>query len=69
MTTQPPSDYAAEVSALDVALDQKLYELRRRQDAGDVGPREGAALRVELLEAHLRAVQALRAEYFGGNER
>lgn len=69
MSDTQPHDYATEVAALDVALDMHISELRRRQDAGDVGPREGAALRVELLEAHLRAVQALRAEYFGGNER
>jgi hypothetical protein len=32
MSTQPPNGYTAEASALDVALDTHLAEIRPRQD-------------------------------------
>jgi hypothetical protein len=57
--------YTAEVSALDVALDIRLGEIRAQQDRGDITVRQAADLRVEALEHHLDAVRALRDEYFG----
>jgi hypothetical protein len=64
MSTQPPNGYTAEVSALDVALDMHISEIRARQDAGEITVRQAADLRVEALSRHLAAVKALRAEHF-----
>jgi len=48
------------------ALDPRLAEIGRSQDAGQISLREAADLRVESLEHHLAALKALRAEPFSG---
>jgi hypothetical protein len=60
--------YAAEVSALDIALDIRLGEIRAAQDGGDVTTREAADMRISALQDHLDAVRALRREHFGDPE-
>jgi hypothetical protein len=62
------SAYTAEAAALDVALDMRISEIRRRQDAREITVREAADLRVETLSNHLAAMKALRAEYFPGDD-
>lgn len=67
MATTPPTNgngYSAAASALDVALDTRISEIRRRLDAGEITVREAADLRVDALTHHLAALKALRAEYF-----
>jgi hypothetical protein len=71
MPTQPPPNgngYSAEVSALDVALDIRISEIRRRQDSGEITVRQAADERVDALARHLAEVEALRAEHFGGDD-
>ena len=41
-------------------LDDRLAEIRRQQDAGDITVREAADRRVTALEDHLAALAALR---------
>lgn len=57
--------YTAEMSALDIALEIRLGEIRAQLDQGIITVREAADLRVEALEQHLANVRTLRAEYFG----
>lgn len=60
------SSYQAEVSALDIALDVALGELRQLQDRGELNSRDAANARIVLLEDHLAKVRALRVAHFGG---
>jgi len=62
------SPYMAEASAADKALDEQLAILRREEADGEITTCEAAAERVRALEAHLAAIRALRARYFGGSE-
>jgi hypothetical protein len=68
MSTQPPSDfsnYSADAGALSVALDMRLAEITRRQDAGELTVREAADLRIEAMESNLTEQRSLRNSFFG----
>jgi hypothetical protein len=60
--------YAQEAAAQDKFLDERLAEIRRLHNAGDITTLEAADLRITALEHHLAAVRALRAEHFGGSQ-
>lgn len=65
MPDRPTNGYTAEASALDVALDVRLSEIRQMQDSRTVTVRQAADARIDALERHLEAMRALRVEYFG----
>lgn len=67
-TTQPPTTYQAEVSALDIALDWKLAELRAALDRLEITPAEAATMRVAYLEDHLSRVRQARIDHYGPEE-
>lgn len=68
MSDRPINGFWAESSALDIAVDVRLSEIRALQDSGTITVREAADMRVEALERHLDALRELRNEYFGDNE-
>jgi hypothetical protein len=54
------SGYHEQAEARGRLLDQRLADLRDRQDSGDLDVRQAADQRVEALEDHLAALMALR---------
>jgi hypothetical protein len=67
MSDRPINGYMAEASALDVALDVRLGEIRAELDSGSITVRQAADARIGALEEHLDQVRKLRREHFGGD--
>lgn len=72
-TDQPqPEDrhsrYWTAVGDEDRALDVRLADISRRQDAGEFTTLEAAQQRIEALEAHLSEVRHLRQQYLEGGD-
>jgi hypothetical protein len=59
-----PGEYASEAETQDRYLSEKLTEIRRRHDAGEITPRQMANERVAAHVHHLAAIRALNREYF-----
>jgi hypothetical protein len=64
--SDPPTapTYAEEAAILDRLLDGKLAAIRSQENDRIITTRAAADLRVQVLEHHLEAVIALRAEHF-----
>ncbi len=58
--------YWRAVEDQDKLIDERLAGIRRKEDAGELTPREAADERITAMEAHLEAVQELRRTYLGG---
>jgi hypothetical protein len=59
--------YWAALEAEDGKLDDLIGGIRRRQEAGELTPREAANERIQVMEAHLTAVQELRRTHLSGS--
>jgi hypothetical protein len=63
-----PRSYADEASELAEALEKALAALRGRAERGDITWNEAAEQRVQILEANLEKMRALRIRHFGDGE-
>jgi hypothetical protein len=63
----PHTAYFEQVTAADRRIDAEIAAIRRKEDAGELTPKEAADARVEALEAHLTEVRRLRLEHLGGS--
>jgi hypothetical protein len=57
--------YARLVQIEDRRFDELIAGIRRRQDAGELTPREAADERIRIMIAHLQAIQELRRRFLG----
>jgi hypothetical protein len=57
--------YARLVQIEDQRFDELIAGIRRRQDAGELTPREAADERIRIMTAHLQAIQELRRRFLG----
>ena len=65
-TPSPTSPYADALSRAAEDLDEALAAIRAESEAGRLTPAAAAAERAGLLERHLKHLEQLRAEHFGG---
>jgi hypothetical protein len=65
MMTGDRQAYAAGVGREDRLLEQRLADIRRREDEGTITVRLAADARIDAMERHLDALARLRELYLG----
>ncbi len=58
--------YSTGTEGEDRLLEERIADIRRREDAGTITVRLAADARIAAMESHLAAVARLRELYFGG---
>lgn len=62
------SGYTEAAEREDRRLDERIADIRRRQDAGELTVREAADERITAMETHLGTIRRLRVEHFGSEQ-
>jgi hypothetical protein len=63
----PVSGYVAALNEASNELDEKLSNIRRDLDAGDISMREASDERILVMSEHLSRLIRLRIEHFGSD--